>query len=110
MFNDRHPPQITITLFYPNFAFDEDEKEYLKNLLLKLDTGLVDRSNYSETQIDPSKFCLQVCYDSFPELDPRTVPYLRNWLKLSEANTPSPLNFKSDQKRIILNEENIKRR
>ncbi len=110
VFNDRHPPQITITLFYPNFAFDEDEKAYVKSLLLKLDAGLLDNSNYSETQIDPSKFCPQVSYESFPALDPRTVPDLSNWLKLSEANTHSPLNFQSDQKRIILNEENIKRR
>jgi hypothetical protein len=110
IYDHNQPPQITLCLLYPNLIFAHQDVQYI-NTRLRLHGGyILDKSCLTTQSVDPTKFLPQLRYESHPVIEPEAIADLRNWVHQSEASRTQTINYSRKQKRIVENEDGIKRR
>jgi len=110
IYDRNQPPQITLCLLYPNLIFSPQDIQNINTRLKIHDGYILDKSCLNIQNFDPIKFLPQLRYESHPLIEPEAKADLRNWVHQSEARRVQTINYSQEQKRIVENEDGIKRR
>lgn len=107
---DLNTSNVTVCILCPNIIFAEHDIENINKQLNLCNGYILDKTALKNENFDASAFLPQQRLKTFPDIGTQAIADLRNWVNKSEARQIRPINLSEEQRRVVDNEDKIKRR